>query len=265
MARENPDVARENPDVARAGGDYRGGRLVGSNLTTLPGKNLLPTNLPVTRPRWETESSEGLLLALGCENLPAIRQIALDFPFEEIRAHALAWQRDTKTKSPGGLLHRIRSGNFAVPEITPADRESSLFLRWRTPAELTADQERERLSIEENRRWEERRAAANPPPAAPDPEPDTHRAEPMEPDKIWAAVLSDLAATLPAPTYETWVRDTSVLRYADGEFVVGVPHAHARDWLHNRLRPKIQRSLSQLTKRSTDVSFAVRPRNGDQP
>jgi hypothetical protein len=129
------------------GGDYRGGRLVGSNLTTLPGKNLLPTNPPVARPRWETESSEGLLLALGCENLPAIRETARTVPFEAIRAHALAWQRDTKAQSPGGLLHRIRSGDFAVPEITSADRESSLFLRWRTPAELAAEEERERLAI----------------------------------------------------------------------------------------------------------------------
>jgi len=235
--------------------------LVGNLITPSP-ENLLPTNQPVARPRWETESSEGLLLALGCENLPAIRETARTVPFEAIRAHALAWQRDTKAQSPGGLLHRIRSGNFAIPEITSADRESSLFLRWRTPAELTADQERERQAIEENRRWEEeRRAAALTTPASTGvalcPPSDSPPAEAVE---IWTATLADLALSLPAPTYETWVRDTNVLSCEDGEFVIGVPHARARDWLHNRLRPHIKRTLSRLQQRSVEVTFAVRPR-----
>jgi chromosomal replication initiation ATPase DnaA len=76
--------------------------------------------------------------------------------------------------------------------------------------------------------------------------------------------LSDLASTLPAQTFETWVRDTDVLRYEDGEFVIGVPHAQARDWLHNRLRTHIKRTLSRLQQRSVEVTFAVRPRPQSQ-
>lgn len=77
---------------------------------------------------------------------------------------------------------------------------------------------------------------------------------------IWQMALSELAMTMPTPTYETWVRDTSVLAYEDGEFVVGVPHAYARDWLQNRLRPQIKRTLSRLLQRSVEVTFRVRPR-----
>lgn len=80
------------------------------------------------------------------------------------------------------------------------------------------------------------------------------------PADVWQMALTDLALSMPAPTYETWVRDTSVMGYEDGEFVIGVPHAYARDWLQNRLRPQIKRILSKLLQRSTEVTFRVRPR-----
>ncbi|MCL4835664.1 MAG: chromosomal replication initiator protein DnaA [Caldilineaceae bacterium] len=78
--------------------------------------------------------------------------------------------------------------------------------------------------------------------------------------EVWQMALTDLALSMPGPTYETWVRDTSVMGYEDGEFVIGVPHAYARDWLQNRLRPQIKRILSRLLQRSVEVTFRVRPR-----
>ena len=87
------------------------------------------------------------------------------------------------------------------------------------------------------------------------------RAEPQRRSAdVWQMALNDLALSMPAPTYETWVRDTSVMGYEDGEFVIGVPHAYARDWLQNRLRPQIKRILSRLLQRSVEVTFRVRPR-----
>ena len=89
----------------------------------------------------------------------------------------------------------------------------------------------------------------------------------IEPAEIWQMALKDLALSMPAPTYEQWLRDTNGLSHQDGEFVIGVPHAYAREWLQNRLRPQIKHVLSRITQRNTDVTFAVRPRptNGDHP
>ena len=78
--------------------------------------------------------------------------------------------------------------------------------------------------------------------------------------EVWQMALNELALSMPAPTFETWVRDTSVMGYEDGEFVIGVPHAYARDWLQNRLRPQIKRILGRLLQRSVEVTFRVRPR-----
>ncbi|MDE0141394.1 MAG: chromosomal replication initiator protein DnaA [Caldilineaceae bacterium] len=83
--------------------------------------------------------------------------------------------------------------------------------------------------------------------------------EDLNPEDIWQKTLHELALQMPATTFETWVRDTSIIGYKEGEFIVGAPHAWARDWLQSRLRNKIKGILSQLTGRSVQVSFEVRP------
>ena len=87
----------------------------------------------------------------------------------------------------------------------------------------------------------------------------------LDPKDIWQKTLHELALQMPATTFETWVRDTSIIGYSEGEFTVGAPHAWARDWLQNRLRKKIKDVLSQLTGRSVQVVFEVRPQTQKQP
>lgn len=72
----------------------------------------------------------------------------------------------------------------------------------------------------------------------------------LYPEDIWNMTLHELALQMPETTYETWVRDTSIIDYADGEFTIGAPHAFARDWLQSRLRNKIKGILNQLINRA---------------
>lgn len=198
-----------------------------------------------------------------------IAKLAATYPFEDIRAFCCKFIDEGKT--PGkdaGIIAYWLEASETIPPTTHGD----FYQRHRTPAEIAADAVREAEAIEENRRWEERRAQRIPPPVAPPPpaavavlEPaPTARPSRIAPAQIWAAVLVDLALSTPAPTFEEWLRDTDVLGYVDGEFVIGVPHAYARDWLTSRLRPQIRRILSRITQRSTDVSFAVRPRESQE-
>ncbi len=76
---------------------------------------------------------------------------------------------------------------------------------------------------------------------------------------VWQMLLSELALQMQSATYNTWVRDTWVIAYEDGEFIIGLPNAYARDWLENRLRHKIKRVLSSLIHRSVQVQFRVCP------
>jgi chromosomal replication initiator protein len=76
---------------------------------------------------------------------------------------------------------------------------------------------------------------------------------------VWQMLLSELSLQMQSATYNTWVRDTWVIAYEDGEFIIGLPNAYARDWLENRLRHKIKRVLSSLIHRSVQVQFRVCP------
>lgn len=106
-------------------------------------------------------------------------------------------------------------------------------------------------------------------PASSAPEVDEPIAAPAEPGfdphAVWQILLSELALQMPSATYDTWVRDTVVMGYEDGEFIIGMPNAYARDWLENRLRPTIKRTLSSIMRRSVQVQFRVRPRPVTDP
>ena len=84
--------------------------------------------------------------------------------------------------------------------------------------------------------------------------------DPFDPVAVWQMVLSEMALQMPSATYDTWVRDTVVIGYEDGEFIIGMPNAYARDWLENRLRHTIKRALSSIMHRTVQVQFRVRPR-----
>lgn len=98
----------------------------------------------------------------------------------------------------------------------------------------------------------------------PDPDDVSLQGESMTPDfdphVVWQMVLSELALQMPSATYDTWVRDTTVMGYEDGEFIIGMPNAYARDWLENRLRHTIKRTLSSILHRTVQVQFRVRSR-----
>jgi chromosomal replication initiator protein len=80
----------------------------------------------------------------------------------------------------------------------------------------------------------------------------------MQSEQIWQTVLGQLQMEMPRTTFETWVRDTSLVTHEDGTFVVGTPNAYAKDWLENRLTSSVKRALSNVVGRSSlEVRFVV--------
>ena len=79
----------------------------------------------------------------------------------------------------------------------------------------------------------------------------------VQAELIWQAALDQLQLELNKNVYDTWIRGTCLLNYADGIFLVGVPHAYAKDWLENRLLGTVKRTLCQLTEQNVEVKFVV--------
>ncbi len=80
----------------------------------------------------------------------------------------------------------------------------------------------------------------------------------MQSEQLWQSVLGQLQMEMPKSTFETWVKDTTLVTQEDGTYVVGAPNAYAKDWLENRLKSSVKRTLSTVVGRaSLEVRFVV--------
>lgn len=79
----------------------------------------------------------------------------------------------------------------------------------------------------------------------------------MNPAHIWSAALGELELQVTQATFETWLRNTRLLKYKDGLFVIAVENGYAKDWLEHRLLATIKRTLVRLAGRTVGVKFVV--------
>jgi chromosomal replication initiator protein len=79
----------------------------------------------------------------------------------------------------------------------------------------------------------------------------------MKAEQAWQAALGQLQMEMPKATFDTWVRDTEMVAYEDGVFIIGVNNPYARDWLEGRLNSTATRLLTGLMNRTVEVRFTV--------
>lgn len=80
----------------------------------------------------------------------------------------------------------------------------------------------------------------------------------MDISNVWEATLGQLQLEINKSVFDTWVRGAVLISQDDHAFVVGVPHAYAKDWLENRLAGTIARILGNVVGRSrVEVRFVV--------
>jgi chromosomal replication initiator protein len=81
----------------------------------------------------------------------------------------------------------------------------------------------------------------------------------VRPDQIWSAGQEELRFQLAKPSYETWLKNTSLLSAEGGIFRIGVPSKLAKDWLEDRFAGLIQETLQAVTGSEVEVDFVVSP------
>jgi chromosomal replication initiator protein len=89
----------------------------------------------------------------------------------------------------------------------------------------------------------------------------------MNADQVWPAALGELELQMTQATFDTWLRNSRLMKYEKGLFVIGVKSGYAKDWLENRLLATIKRTLTRLTGQTVEVRFVVcgeepQPKNG---
>ncbi|MBN1285772.1 MAG: chromosomal replication initiator protein DnaA [Anaerolineae bacterium] len=79
----------------------------------------------------------------------------------------------------------------------------------------------------------------------------------MDPQDAWLATLGQLQLQMNKGTYETWLHGTEVLAFHENRFTIGVRNAYAKDWLEQRLRPTIERALTDILDQPVEVGFTL--------
>jgi chromosomal replication initiator protein len=86
----------------------------------------------------------------------------------------------------------------------------------------------------------------------------------MKADQIWQAAQGELQLQMTRATYDTWVKPTTVMSYANGELVIGTPNGYTQEWWQNRLLTTVRRILVGIVGHNLEVRFVVVPRPADQ-
>lgn len=84
----------------------------------------------------------------------------------------------------------------------------------------------------------------------------------MTPETAWKATLGELELQMTKATFNTWLKDASLVSSEEGHFVVGVRNDYAKDWLENRLQDTILRTLASIMEHEVTVGFVVLSENG---
>ena len=79
----------------------------------------------------------------------------------------------------------------------------------------------------------------------------------MNQEQIWSAVQEELRFQLAKPSYETWLKNTSLLSADGNTFLIGVPSKLAKDWLEDRFAGMIQETLQAVTGNEVELDFVV--------
>jgi len=121
------------------------------------------------------------------------------------------------------------------------------------------DQKRVDWIGEAERRAEEARQGGNGQEGGAPDGPDLDSFNPVQPNtsKVWQYALSELQMKMTRATFDTWVRQTTVVSYEDGLFIIGAHNGYAKDWLENRLCNLITETLSKIVGCEVQVQFVV--------
>lgn len=76
-------------------------------------------------------------------------------------------------------------------------------------------------------------------------------------EKIWGKALTELRNQVNKANFDTWLKDTVGLRYAEGVFVIGVPGAYVADNIQHNQKSLIEKTLAALLEGPVSIEFEI--------
>src|SRR3989338_8000240 len=75
--------------------------------------------------------------------------------------------------------------------------------------------------------------------------------------ELWENALVELELTISKPNFNTWFKDTHIVRVDEGIVYLGVPSQFARDWLSAKFHKDILRSLRELSESVRTIEYVI--------
>lgn len=79
----------------------------------------------------------------------------------------------------------------------------------------------------------------------------------MDNKKLWDSVLVEMELTLSKPNFNTWFKDTFILRQDEGAIYLSVPNAFVQDWLGNKFHNAILKALRSLASNIQSLHYVI--------
>jgi chromosomal replication initiator protein len=84
----------------------------------------------------------------------------------------------------------------------------------------------------------------------------------MENEQLWNNVLGEIELTVSKANFNTWFKDTRIIKRDDGVVFISVPNAFAKDWLFNKYHKTILKSLRNLDEHTRALEYIITKDDG---
>ena len=79
----------------------------------------------------------------------------------------------------------------------------------------------------------------------------------MDNKKLWDSVLVEMELNLSKPNFNTWFKDTSIIKQEDGSVYLGVPNTFVQDWLSSKFHNTILKALRVLSGNIQSLHYII--------
>jgi chromosomal replication initiator protein len=88
--------------------------------------------------------------------------------------------------------------------------------------------------------------------------------EPLDNKQLWENVLVDIELNISKANFNTWFKDTHIIKQEEGIVYLGVPNQFVRDWLSQKYHKFILRALRTFSENIRGVEYVVSKSTRDQ-
>jgi len=88
----------------------------------------------------------------------------------------------------------------------------------------------------------------------------------MDLKTLWQAILGELEIILSQASFTTWFKDTFIYSFEEGIFVIGVPDSFHKEWLENKYKDEITKTVKKLCpQKVSEIRFKVATKSPSLP